>query len=376
MKIFSFRDVLPQLPNVFFRRRLRFTFELLPFEAKRLAAKKIGNFFLAWLNQFILPSRPFGFPVIAQVEPANFCNLSCPLCLTASETSSRPKIVLAFDTFKRFIDEVGDYLLLIILWSWGEPFLNPDIFKIIAYAKSKNIIVHTSTNGNVRFDNDKANALVDSGLDSLVFGIDGATQEAYSKYRKGGNLRTALTNIKTIVSIKRRKDSDTPRLTMRFVVMQHNEKELPLVKGLAEELEVDFFAIKTVDMPPACGENLDAAFAPSNAQYKRYEYEPQGFKKKEKPFTCMRPWKRIILDALGEMIPCEYDYRNLHSYGTLNREQSALSIWKGEKAAKFRKKFNLGNNDFYLCKDCTYKDMVPDDCVVERIHLNRTKERN
>ena len=90
----------------------------------------------------------------------------------------------------------------------------------------------------------------------------------------------------------------------------------------------------------------------------------------------MRPWKRIMIDALGEIIPYEYDYRNLHSYGTLNREQSALSIWKGEKAAKFRKKFNLGNNDFYLCKDCTYKDMVPDDCVVERIQLNRTKERN
>ena len=117
MKIFRFRDVLPQLPNILFQHRFRFTFELLPFEAKELRLKKIGNFFLAGLNQFLLPAKPLGHPVIAQVEPANFCNLSCPLCLTSLNNGSRPKISLTFKTFKHFIDEVGDYLLLIVLWS-------------------------------------------------------------------------------------------------------------------------------------------------------------------------------------------------------------------------------------------------------------------
>jgi hypothetical protein len=84
MKIFSISDVVPQLPNIFFRRRMKFYFELLPFEVKGLSARKIRNFFLAGLNQFFLPSKPLGHPVIAQVEPTNFCNLSCPLCLTTS----------------------------------------------------------------------------------------------------------------------------------------------------------------------------------------------------------------------------------------------------------------------------------------------------
>ena len=78
MKIFSIRDVVPQLPNIFFRRRMKFYFELLPFEVKGLSARKIRNFFLAGLNQFFLPFKPFGYPVIAQVEPTNFCNLSSP----------------------------------------------------------------------------------------------------------------------------------------------------------------------------------------------------------------------------------------------------------------------------------------------------------
>ena len=91
--------------------------------------------------------------------------------------------VLSYKTFKNFIDQFGDYLLLIILWDWGEPFLNPDIFKIISYAKTKNILIHSSTNGNVRFSEEKAEELVNSGLDSLIVAVDGATQETYGKYR-------------------------------------------------------------------------------------------------------------------------------------------------------------------------------------------------
>ncbi|RJP68700.1 MAG: radical SAM protein [Candidatus Abyssobacteria bacterium SURF_17] len=369
MKIFRFGDIVPQLPNIIFRRRFKFSFELLPYEVKGLRWKRIANFFVAGLNQFFTPSKPFGYPVIAQVEPTNFCNLSCPLCFTTSVTPSRTRSVLPFDTFKKLIDEVGDYLLLIILWNWGEPFLNPDIFKMISYAKSRNIVVHSSTNGNVRFDEAKAEQLVDSGLDSLVFGVDGATRETYSVYRKGGDLDQVIASIKAIVSAKKRKGAMTPRLNFRFVVMKHNEHEIPMARRLAEELGVDFFTLKTVDMPPAIGNNLDGQFAPDEERYRRYAYEGQTFKRKQVPFTCMRPWKRITVDALGEVISCEYEYKDLHSFGNLSADGSPMLIWKGERARAFRRKFNLGDNRFYLCRDCTYKNRVVDDCTVEKVTL-------
>jgi MoaA/NifB/PqqE/SkfB family radical SAM enzyme len=369
MKIFQFKEILPELPNLLIRRRLKFEFERIPFEVKGLPLKKIRNFFRAGLNQFLLPQKPLGYPVIAQVEPANFCNLSCPLCLTTSETAARPAALLSFDRFKAFIDEVGDYLLLIVLWNWGEPFLNPDLFKMISYAKSKNIVVHSSTNGQVKFDEATAGRLVDTGLDSLVFGIDGTTQETYGQYRKGGNLENVLENVRIVVGTKKREGSRTPRLILRFVVMRHNERELPSAHRLAEELGVDFFAIKTADLPSALGENLDGDFAPANRTYQRYEYQVGSFQRKLKPFICMRPWKRITLDALGEIIPCEYDYKNLHSFGRTKDGQRALPIWKGTGAGEFRKKFNKGNNDFYLCQNCTYKNRVAEDCTIAVLRL-------
>lgn len=365
MKIFKFKDILPQVPNLLFRGRLRLKFEHLPFEARGITGKKKWNFVVAGLNQFFLPSRPLGYPVIAQVEPANVCNLDCPLCFTVSKTLSRPSALLSFDTFKQFIDDVGDYLLLMVLWNWGEPFLNPDIFRIIEYAASKNILVHSSTNGNVMFTGETADKIVDSGLTSLVFGVDGAVPETYRAYRKGGDLERVKENIRTLVDAKKRKSSPTPLLTLRFVAMRHNEAELPLAEKMARELGVDFFSVKSVDLPPELGKNLDQTYRPGKEKYRRYEYLDGTYTRVKKPFVCMRPWKRITLDALGEVISCEYDYKNLHSFGRMGKGNSVPDLWKSSVSKTFRRHFHKGHNNFYHCKACTYKDLRMEDCIIE-----------
>jgi radical SAM protein with 4Fe4S-binding SPASM domain len=226
----------------------------------------------------------------------------------------------------------------------------------------------------VRFDDDFARRLVESGLDSLVFGIDGATQETYSCYRKGGHIDVVKENIRALVRAKKKMGSRVPRVTLRFVAMRQNEGELDPAYQMAGELGVDSFAVKTVDMPPALGRNLDRLFAPGNQVYQRYAYEEEGFRRKRLPFTCMRPWKRITLDALGEIIPCEYDYRNAHSFGNLMSGRTALSLWKGKEALEFRRRFNKGHNDYYLCRNCTYKDRVAEDCTVALVELRGRKD--
>jgi radical SAM protein with 4Fe4S-binding SPASM domain len=250
-----------------------------------------------------------------------------------------------------------------VLWTWGEPFLNPDIFKMIKYAVSRDILVHSSTNGNVVFDDAAADKLVGSGLTSLVFAMDGATQETYRKYRAGGDLERVKENIRTVVRAKRRNSSPFPRLNLRFVAMKHNEHELPQVEQLAHELGVDFFSVKSVDMPENREKDLDQKYRPENDKYRRYEYVTGTYARKDKPFVCMRPWKRITMDAQGELISCEYDYKNLHSFGNIGNGHSTLEAWKSSISRTFRKHFNKGHNDaYYHCKGCTYKGLRTDDC--------------
>lgn len=370
MKIFHFRDVWPQLANLILRRRFRFDFELIPYRAENLSWRKIGNFFLAGLNQYLPRPRPFGKPVFAQVEPANFCNLSCPLCLTVSESHARPAAVLPFDVFRRFIDEVGDTLLLIVFWNWGEPFLNPDLCRMLACAKAKGILTHCSTNGNVRFDEEKAREIVRSGLDTLIFGVDGATPETYAKYRVGGDFNRVLDNIRTLLRVRKELGSATPRINLRFVVMSQNEVEIPRITEIARELGVDFFTLKTVDMPADLGDQLDSCYAPSEQKYRRYEYEETAYVRKSRRFRCIRPWKRITLDATGTVIACEYDYRNGNPFGSIASGDSALSVWKSPAAQVFRRGFRFGWNDCYFCANCTLKNRVAEDCTIERIPLD------
>jgi radical SAM protein with 4Fe4S-binding SPASM domain len=371
MQIFHMNEVIPRIPGLLLKGKFPFEFEMLPYLAAGIPTGKALNFFKAGLNQFLLPANPLGTPVIAQVEPANFCNLECPLCLTTSITRSRPRALLPFSTFTNFMDEVGDRLLLLIFWNWGEPFLNPDFFRMVAYAKAKGVVVHTSTNGNLPLTRERAEELVDSGLDSLVMAVDGSTQDTYAKYRKGGSLETVIANTRMILSVRKLKNSQTPRINMRFVVMQHNEGEIDATRSLARELGVDYFTLKTVDMPSVRGKDLDKDFAPERSKYRRYSYDEQSFARQTRPFTCMRPWKRITMDALGEIIPCEYDYKNVHSFGSA-AQLGALDAWKSAAAHRFRKNFNLGHNDTYLCRNCTYKNSVAGDCTVERFDISRS----
>ena len=368
MQIFRLSKVAGQIPNLLIRGRFEFEFEMLPYKIEGIPFSKAANCFKAGLNQYLLPASPLGKPVIAQVEPVNFCNLQCPLCLTTSMTQSRPSALLPYETFTKFIDNVGDSLLQLIFWGWGEPLLHPDFPRMVAYAKAHGVIVHTSTNGSMQLKREQAEELVDSGLDSIVAAVDGATQDTYEKYRKGGCLDTVIRNIKLIQDVRRQKGSPTPVINMRFVVMRHNEHELDATRNLARTLGVEYFTLKTVDMPSARGADLDSNFVPKNTRYRRYDYTEETFLRKKRPFSCMRPWKRITMDALGEIIPCEYDYLNKHSFGNISTS-GALNAWKSTESQIFRSNFNLGNNSYYLCKDCTYKNNTWEDCIVEKFSL-------
>lgn len=365
LRLFNLSEVAPELPRLLARGEFGFRFEKVPYRVSGIPWRKRLNMLLAGLNQYVLPGRPLAYPVIAQVEPANVCNLACPLCSTASLVKSRPGAVMPLETFERFIEEVGDYLLLIVFWIWGEPFLSSRFLEMVRLAADRGIVTHSSTNGNVPFSRELAEAIVQSGLSSLVFGVDGATQETYERYRQGGKLERVRANITALVEAKRRLGSATPRIVFRFVAMSHNESELPLAEQMASDLGADYFAVKSVDLHPEWGENLDARYQPGEARLRRYEYEAGGWRRKQKPFYCMRPWKRITLDARGFVLSCEYDHREAHAFGRVDGEKTALRAWKGDAARAFRRAFHGGHNDFYHCATCTYKDNQSEDCILE-----------
>ena len=148
--------------------RVTITCDGIPYHFSRLPYKKIINWLMVESSHFFKPLKPWGFPTRLQIEPSTLCNLTCSLC-PVTVVMNRPVGNMNLSTFRKVIDEIGEYIFVIILWDWGEPFLNPDIYQMISYAKQKKIKLVSSTNGHIFAKEKFAEKLVKSGLDNHLY---------------------------------------------------------------------------------------------------------------------------------------------------------------------------------------------------------------
>lgn len=200
-------------------RRMLIECDRISYQFHNVPLKKMFNWFRVETSIFMKPERPWGRPTHLQIEPITHCNLRCALC-PVTKGMDRPAGHMDFNLFKKVIDEVGDYIFLILLWDWGEPFLNPSIYEMISYARHKGIRVVSSTNGHPFTQAEHADKVVRSGLDTLIVAMDGISQETYQRYRQRGDLESVFQGIRTIVARKQVLNSKTPLINLRFIVMK------------------------------------------------------------------------------------------------------------------------------------------------------------
>jgi radical SAM protein with 4Fe4S-binding SPASM domain len=353
------------------RRELMFQFDRAPLVAREISTKKLLNLFRTGVNRVFPVSRALGYPYMAHVSPSGLCDLRCDVC-PAHDPRARGKALLPFQTYKRLIDEAGDYLLYVILWSWGEPFLNPDIGRMISYAREKNILTVTSTNMN-RFNAELAREVVEAGLDLLIIALDGTTDETHSLYRRGGSAARVIENTRRLVEERRRRGQAKPFINLRMVVSRENEHQIEDFRSLAAELGVDMVSFKAFSTRQQghADPRVDRQYAPDRESFRWYKYQP-GYSVDKKPakFNCKFPWTKPTLFADGQMLICEFDFQYSHSLGNLN-EHSFREIWFGPAANALRKKFSRNRDGIPFCRDCVFDYKLIDGCVVDWDILRR-----
>lgn len=343
--------------RAFCTRRLIIECDSIPYEFHHIPLKKLMNWLLVETSVFVKPKKPWGWPTHIQVEPTTLCNLQCAFC-PVTTGMKRPSGRMNFETFKKTIDEIGDYLFLIVLWDWGEPFLNPAIYDMIKYAKKRDIKIVSSTNGHVFAKGGHAERLVDSGIDSIIFATDGISQKTYEQYRAPGKLKTVIAGIERVVAAKHTLNSTTPLIHFRFVAMRHNEHEIPMLKKFAQSLGVDALSIKTLN-PYDQGEchstkadGLD--FIPENPRYQRFEYNHKdGSRIRLKRNPCKRLWNDPTLHWDGKISPCCFDPHDNYLLGDL-KQQSFREVWQGTPVAQLRHQFHKDYQKLNLCAGCSY----------------------
>jgi radical SAM protein with 4Fe4S-binding SPASM domain len=342
-------------------RRLRIECDRIPYKFDHVPVKKILNWIAVEASVYVKPEHPWGWPTHIMIEPTTRCNLSCALC-PVTMGMGRATGDMDLGLFKKVIDESGEYLFLILLWDWGEPFLNPSIYEMISYAKQKGIKLVSSTNGHLFSHPEHADRLIRSGLDSLIVAVDGISQQTYEHYRGGGNLDSILNGIRMIVERKRALRSKTPLINLRFIVMRHNEHEIPDLKRVAKSLGVDVLTLKTLNpysQDPYAGDHSEMkedylAFVPQNPQYQRFKYHSNSLHRiRLKRNPCKNLWNNPAIHWNGIVCSCTYDPQEKQVLGNL-QNHSFGEIWRGTSYRLMRRQFHSKGSQPFLCRECSY----------------------
>ncbi|HZD79573.1 MAG TPA: radical SAM protein [Actinomycetota bacterium] len=182
------------------------------------------------------PAPSFGIrpppPREIQLEVTGACNLRCTMCLVAYRpTLSRSEGSMSFETFRAVVDDVPG-LERITLQGLGEPLLAPDLFRMIAYAAERGIRMGFNTNGTL-LTRSRAVRLVRAGLGWLHISVDGATAETYESIRSGSDFDRVTRNVRGLVEAMRERSASEPELSLVFVAMRRNVRQLPDMVRLA-----------------------------------------------------------------------------------------------------------------------------------------------
>ena len=148
---------------------------------------------------------------------------------------------LPFDRFKEFLNK-NPFITHIEISNSGEPFLNPDLVKILEFADEKGIAITISNGTNFNTITEEVlEAIVKYKVRHITVSIDGASQEIYSQYRCNGNFEKVIANIKRLNEYKKLYHTEFPVLTWQFIVMEHNEWEAEKAKSMAEKLGMKIY---------------------------------------------------------------------------------------------------------------------------------------
>jgi len=294
----------------------------------------------------------WGYPLYLMIEPTNICNLKCPMCPSGNGDMNRALGKLDFDNFKSVMDDVGDYIFQVQLWNQGEPFINKSFLRLVIYAKSKGVMVQTSTNGHFIRTDDEADQLIFSGLDQVIFSMDGTNKESYEKYRVGGDFNLVMETLERIAKAKQRLNSKIPLIELQFIIFKHNQEEIDNIIQICKNNKINRLSFKTAQV---YSPEQAAAFLPINADFSRYTFDGKNYKMKGNIKNwCQRLWLNSTVNWDGTVTPCCFDKDADYAFGNIFEGGDLFStVWKNGPYMRFRKQVMKNRISIDMCTNCT-----------------------
>ena len=247
------------------------------------------------------------------VEPTNACNLRCRHC--TAQNAPGKKGYMDYGMFVKLLDE-NPQLTSMILTRNGEPFLHPQIFKMIEYAKRRGIYVIAYTNGALLDDRIIENVF-SCGLDELNFSLEGVGE--YYEKNRGVDYKQCASTIRKILRARTEASSRT-KIGINTVTFENGS-------GLS-------------DVAREWGGVVD-----------HITYEPLMGKRAElRRSACRTLWRNSVITWEGDVVVCCSDIEGKLKVGNIN-DSTLREIFNGPEMRALRQR-HLRKEFPEICKYC------------------------
>ncbi len=203
-------------------------------------------------------SLPYGYalpPINLTMELTYRCNLNCRICYlnnTGVRDYINKKKELSLDEIKNILNTLVFEIPFTkkkiphLIFTGGEIFLRDDIMDILAFA-SRKTGVSVLTNG-MLLSEDMIKALVDMGVELVMFSVDGPREVHDIARNKKGSFDTIIANIEKIARLKQIKGRKKPIIQITTVISEINAEALPRLIPIAKDIGVNELVFASEDL--------------------------------------------------------------------------------------------------------------------------------
>jgi len=251
------------------------------------------------------------FPTHLEVETSFACQMRCPMCTRRKMPKDLTYGTMDFELYKKIIDEAASRGVYSVKLSWrGEPLLNPNIVKMVKYAKDKGIKDVAFLSNGERLNEKIAMQLVDAGLDWISFSVDGMG-ETYDRIRWPSTWETIVKKIRFLKEYRDSKGLKKPLIRVQSIwgaVKDNYEEYFSFWDKIADKVYI-------IADQKRMNEGVN------------FERDPN--------YVCYEPWRRLCIGWNGIVPQCISDYEEYVILGDV-RKQSIYEVWHGKEINKLR----------------------------------------
>ena len=322
------------------------------------------------------PAVVEGLPRSLYLETTNRCDSKCQTCIRTFQTLEPPADL----TLERVRAIVAQFPVLdrVVLHGIGEPLLNPQIFDIVAYLKTRVASVLFNSDA-ISLTAPRAGRLVESGLDEYRVSMDAATAATYRRLRGVDRFARVTANVERLIGLQRELGRTTPRVSLWFTATRANVDELPGFVQLAADLGVgEVYVQRLVFNGLGLATEANALHGRLRAQERERLAEAETLATRHgiavrasgltsplgslqpsddaRPWSgCQRPWTLAYVTANGNVLPCCVSPWVARDYAGLilgnASDEPFEKIWNGARYQQFRTDFET-NTPPDPCRGC------------------------